>query len=229
MEPQDSQESWGFFAFKEGEDERDRDEALHGERAEDDARGQEAIDLGGRDAGPDGRPEVLRPARALAAHDAADLGLRRVGLRRGARLRRLLDPRLAGDLRVGHAADAGRRRARSSTRSRRRRRSRCCARSPTRSRASRTAATRAASPGAPRRTSSSGSPTRRTSGPSASSSSSTRSRTTSARTTRTTRSTRPRATGTPASRGSATRSARRRATSRRRRTTRCTTCARGWC
>ena len=33
-------------------------------------------------------------------------GVRRVGLRRGARLRRLVDPRLAGDLRVGHAADA---------------------------------------------------------------------------------------------------------------------------
>ena len=46
---------------------------------------------------------------------------------------------------------------------------------------------------------------------------------------RTTASTRPRATGTPASPGSATRSARRRATSRPRRTTRCTTCARRWC
>ncbi len=44
-----------------------------------------------------------------------------------------------------------------------------------------------------------------------------------------TRSTRPRATGTPATSAPATRSARSTATSRRHRTTRCTTCARGWC
>ena len=50
--------------------------------------------------------------------------VRRVGVRRRARLRRLLDPRLAGDLRVGHAADARPGDARSSTRSPRRRRSR---------------------------------------------------------------------------------------------------------
>src|SRR5829696_3345231 len=100
MEPQDSREPWGFFAFKEGESERDRDEALPGERAEDDARGQGGDCLGRPDAGPDGRPEVLRPARDLAAHDPADLGLRRDLVRRRARLRRLLDPRLAGDLRV---------------------------------------------------------------------------------------------------------------------------------
>jgi glutamine synthetase-like protein len=46
---------------------------------------------------------------------------------------------------------------------------------------------------------------------------------------RTTSSTPPRATGTPASRGSATRFARRRATSRPLRTTRSTTCAPRWC
>jgi glutamine synthetase len=42
----------------------------------------------------------------LAAHDAAAARVRRVRVRRGARLRRLVDPRLAGDLGVGHAADA---------------------------------------------------------------------------------------------------------------------------
>ena len=46
----------------------------------------------------------------LAAHDAADPGVRRVRVRRGPRLRRLVDPRLAGHLGVGHAADAGCRR-----------------------------------------------------------------------------------------------------------------------
>ena len=107
--------------------------------------------------------------------------VRRVRVRRGARLRRLLDPRLAGDRGVGHAPDAGRgerdprsvhRGADALARS---------ARSPTRSRASRTARTRAGSRGAPRSTCARpASPTRPTSGPSASSSSSTRSRTSSA-------------------------------------------------
>ena len=60
--------------------------------------------MGRRDARLDGRPEVLRPARHVAAHDAAAAGARRVRLRGRTRLRRLLDPRLAGDLRVGHAA-----------------------------------------------------------------------------------------------------------------------------
>ena len=62
--------------------------------------------MGRRDARLDGRPQVLRPARHVAAHDAAAAGVRRGRLRGRARLRRLLDPRLAGDLRVGHAADA---------------------------------------------------------------------------------------------------------------------------
>ena len=157
-------------------------------------------------------------------------GVRRRRVRGGPRLRRLLDPRLAGDLGVGHAADArsdlgdprpGHRGADALARS---------ARSPTRSRARATRATRARSRSGPRSTCARpGSPTRASSAPSASSSSSTRSATTSARTRRTTRSTRPRASGTPASPASATRRARRRATSRRRRTTRSTTCARRWC
>ncbi len=62
--------------------------------------------MGGAHAGAAGRPEVLRPARVVAAHDAAADRVRRVGLRRRTRLRRLVDPRLAGDLRVGHAAHA---------------------------------------------------------------------------------------------------------------------------
>ena len=62
--------------------------------------------MGRRDARLDGRPQVLRPARHVAAHDAAAAGVRRGRVRGRARLRRLLDPRLAGDLRVGHAADA---------------------------------------------------------------------------------------------------------------------------
>ena len=64
--------------------------------------------MGRPDAGADGRPQVLRPARHVAARDPADHRLRRVGVRRGARLRRLLDPGLAGNRGVGHAADAGR-------------------------------------------------------------------------------------------------------------------------
>ena len=67
----------------------------------------------------------------------------RGGARRRDRLRRVVDPRLPGDLRVRHAAAARSRRRRSSTRSTRRRRSRSCARCSTRSRASRTRATRA--------------------------------------------------------------------------------------
>ena len=56
----------------------------------------------------DGRPEVLRPARDVAARLAARRRVRRVRLRGRARLRRLLDPRLAGDLGERHAAHAGR-------------------------------------------------------------------------------------------------------------------------
>ena len=64
--------------------------------------------MGARNDRADGRSEVLRPARHLAAHDAADQRLRRIRVRRRARFRRLVDPRLAGHLRVGHAPDAGR-------------------------------------------------------------------------------------------------------------------------
>src|SRR5207245_4164598 len=57
------------------------------------AGGARGARVGGRDAGEDGRPQVLRPARHVAARDAAAVGIRRVGLRRRARLRRLVDPR----------------------------------------------------------------------------------------------------------------------------------------
>ncbi len=90
--------------------------------------------------------------------------------------------------------------------------------------------TRAALPVAPRSSCARAvSRTPPTSAPSASSSSSTRSATSSARTSRTTSSIRARGTGTRASPASATRSARRRATSRPPRTTRSPTCARRWC
>ena len=70
------------------------------------ARGAGSDRVGRADPGAAGRPEVLRPARPLAAHDAAAERVRRVRLRRGPRLRRLVDPRLAGHLGVGHAAHA---------------------------------------------------------------------------------------------------------------------------
>ena len=150
---------------------------------------------------------------------------------RGARLRRLLDPRLAGDRRERPAAHAGPGGARSSTRSRRRRRSRSSARSPTRRPARPTGATRAASPGGRR------SYLRETGiadtayfGPGVRvlrlRRGLLRAR---AAPRRTTPSTRPRATGTRPCPASATRCARRAATSRRRRTTRCTTSARRSC
>ena len=151
-------------------------------------------------------------------------------LQRGDRLRRLVDPRVPGDLRVGHAADA-----------------RPVDRDPgsvlrgaddlarvhgARPDHARALLARPALRGDEGRGSTcarAGSPTSATSGPRRSSTSSTTSRSTSRRTPRSTRSTRRRATGRPA-RGSsaaardwprsATRTARRRATSRRRRTTR---------
>ena len=147
--------------------------------------------------GLDGRPQVLRPARDLAAHDAAAAGLRRGCVRGRARLRRLVDPRLAGDLGVGHAAlpdpssailDPGTEAATLSLI--------CEIADPiTRegySRDPRRVARRAEEYlRRPR------SRTRASSAPSASSSSSTRSATSSARTRPTTPSTRARATGTP--------------------------------
>ena len=92
-------ESWGFFRGpKGGAGVGDRDQAL--------PRGRGRPRVGAGDARRDGRPEVLRPARHVAAHDAARPRVRRVRVRRGARVRRLVDPRLAGDLGVGHAAHA---------------------------------------------------------------------------------------------------------------------------
>ena len=164
MKPQDSRQSRGLFCgpTKEEADVGDRDEALPRERGQ-----GSCPPPGRRSSGPGETRAQMVDLKfcdllgTLAAHDAAADGVRRVRLRRGPRLRRLLDPRLAGDLGVGHAADARRGDARSSTRSPRRRRSRSSARSPTRSRASRTPATRAASPSAPRSTCARpGSPTR---------------------------------------------------------------------
>ena len=168
---------------------------------------------------------------SVAAHDAAAACVRRGGVRRGARLRRLVDPRLAGDLGERHAADAAGRDGDAR---------------PVHRGADAVGDLRGRRPGHPRAVregsaadreerrgatcSRPGSPTRRTSGPSASSSSSTRSPTGST----------PTAShyevdsaeghwnsGTPGPRLHGAR--RRRATSRRRRTTRCTTCAPRWC
>ena len=206
----------------------DRDEALPRER--DAARRARGAGVGDRDARPDGRPEVLRPVRPLAAHDAAVDVVRRVRLRRGPGLRRLLDPRLAGDQRVGHAA-----RPRRDERDPR----------PVHRGADALAHLRDPRP-ADGRGVRQGPAARREARRGVSALDRDRRHgvhrprvrvlrlrrglvRARAERARTTPSTRRRATGTPASRASATRSARRRATSRRRRTTRCTTCGRAWC
>src|SRR5215212_3718026 len=100
--------SWGFFVgpTREGTDVGARVQALPGKREQDGDRGAPRDRVGRRDPGADGRPQVLRPARLVAAHDAAGVGVRGVRLRRRSRLRRLVDPRLAGHLGVGHVADA---------------------------------------------------------------------------------------------------------------------------
>src|SRR5207244_3328476 len=99
MEPQNSVRVLGSFfvvpSWKERHVRR-RDEALSGKRAGECARRPRGPGVGTRDHGTDGRPEVLRPARDVAAHDAADPRPRRIRLRRRPRVRRLLDPRLAG-------------------------------------------------------------------------------------------------------------------------------------
>ena len=108
MAPQSFQ-LWALFLWSNGGgdgDVGDREQALPGEWRRDAAGRPRGARVGGRDARLDGRPEVLRPARHVAAHDAAAARTRRRRVRGRARLRRLLDPRLAGHLRVGHAADA---------------------------------------------------------------------------------------------------------------------------
>ncbi len=55
--------------------------------------------MGLRAEGSARRPQVLRPVRQLAAHDAPDRRVRHVRLLGRPRLRRLVDPRLAGDRR----------------------------------------------------------------------------------------------------------------------------------
>ncbi len=172
--------------------------------------------VGVRDARGDGRPQVLRLLGIVAARVAADHRLRGERVRRGARLRRLVHPWLAGDPGLGHAPHAGR--LLSDPRSRDRGAdalARLRDRRPDHARALREGSARRREAGRGVPAARPASPTRRTSVPSASSSSSTRSRTSSARTARTTRSTRPRGTGTRASPGSGTRPGRRRATSRR--------------
>ena len=62
------------------------------------------ISEGGR---RDGRRPVLRPARRHAALHGPRGVLRRVGVQRRPRLRRLVDPRVPADPRVRHAAAAG--------------------------------------------------------------------------------------------------------------------------
>src|ERR671925_1930059 len=106
MWPRDLFASWGFFCWSERRFDGGGGTALPGERERGAAGAARGDRVGGPDAGPDGRPKVLRPARALAARDAAALRVRRVRVRRGARLRRLVDSRVAGDLRVRHAPDA---------------------------------------------------------------------------------------------------------------------------
>src|SRR5918999_883234 len=73
----------GAFLVKEAGN-GDCGEALPGER--DAAEARRGHRVGKRDQGEDGRPQVLRPARELAAHDDAASSPRRRRLRRGARL-----------------------------------------------------------------------------------------------------------------------------------------------
>ena len=126
----------------------------------------------------DRRRAIRRPARddpaLLGPGPRADRG----GLHRGLRLRRLVDPGLPADPRVGHDPAARPEHGRTSTRSASTRRSTSTASSTTRSPSSPTRATRATSPARPRRTCSRpASPTPPTSGPRPSSSSSTTSST----------------------------------------------------
>src|SRR5581483_2184264 len=90
--------TWAFFVGprREGRDVGDGAAALPGERSGRAARRARGARVGGRDAGEARRPEVLRPARDLAAPDPAAVRLRRVRVRGRRRLRRLVDPRLAG-------------------------------------------------------------------------------------------------------------------------------------
>src|SRR6266545_4964633 len=98
-------EPWGFFRGPE----RRKDVGAGGEALHRPGGGRaRGAHVGAGDARRNGRPEVLRPARHVAARLAADQRLRRVGVRGRARLRRLVHPRLAGDLRERHAADARR-------------------------------------------------------------------------------------------------------------------------
>src|SRR6187397_2829822 len=98
---------WGLSAFNGRRRGGGTSQALPGERRRGKTGAGRGARMGGPDTGVDGRPQVLRPARLVAAHDAAAHILRRVLLRRGTRVRRLVHPRLAGHRGVGHAAHAG--------------------------------------------------------------------------------------------------------------------------
>src|SRR5436309_15764758 len=109
MEPHGLERAVGLFSWSK-EAWRDggaRDEAVPGERRRDRACAARGARMGGADPRADGRPQVLRPARPLAARLATDEGARRGRVRGGPRLRRLLDPRLARDPGVRHAPDPG--------------------------------------------------------------------------------------------------------------------------
>ena len=165
----------------------------------------------------------------LAAHHAADAGIRRGGLRRRPRLRRLLDPRLAGiqDSDMLLMPDASSAILDPATEA------------PTLSLVCEIADPVTREPyakdprGVARRAEehlrSTGIADTAYFGPECEFFVFDEVSTTSARTAPTTRSTRPRVTGTRANPASATRCGRRRATSRRRRTTRSPTSARRWC
>ncbi len=102
-------ESWGLFCWSERRrDVGARRAALPTERRRGSAGRTRGARVGERDARGDGRPEVLRPARDVAARVPPRARVRRRRVRRRARLRRLVDPRLAGDPGLGHAAHAGR-------------------------------------------------------------------------------------------------------------------------
>ncbi len=102
---------WGLFARSKKEEPRCRSSRKGttwrtGRETLPDAR--EALDWASETTCGDGRPQVLRPARDVAARVAPDHGVRRGRFRRRARLRRLLHPWLAGHSGLGHAAHAGR-------------------------------------------------------------------------------------------------------------------------
>src|SRR5437763_9180731 len=73
-------ESWAFFCWSNRRrGDGGRGTALPGQRRRRTAGAPRSARMGGPDAGSNGRPQVLRPARRVAAHDAAADRIRRVG------------------------------------------------------------------------------------------------------------------------------------------------------